>query len=81
MSRLTLQRHELSVFDDVKSIIHFLVGLTTSVLRCYIPLLSLAIIALYIMYEVEERDSELNRLGDFVEFVMGFLAGLVFIPA
>jgi len=33
------------------------------------------------MYEVEERDSELNRLGDFVEFVMGFLAGLVFIPA
>ena len=63
---------KLFVFDDTCSILHFLLGMATRILACSIlwPV-ALTIIVVYILYQVSEKEDQLAKLGDFIEYITG----------
>lgn len=61
-------------FDDKKSLLHFLTGIATARLG---PA-GILIIIIFVIYQKREREPYLNKLGDFIEFILGILAGLLF---
>ena len=63
------------VFDDFKSIIHVLLGIITKLIGKSFPPLALALIIVFTVYEVLEKDSPENRLGDFIEYLIGYIIG------
>ena len=60
------------VFDDKKSIWHFMLGLVSA----YFKALSIIIIFCYIIYQLREREKPESKLGDFIEFLLGYAYGL-----
>lgn len=62
-----------SVFDDKRSFFHFLLG----VFCVLIPILGIGVFWVFLIYEVFDKDRELNRLGDFIEFVSGVAYGII----
>lgn len=65
------------VFDDWRSIIHFIAGLTVKPLRAISPLIPITIIICFIIYESVERDNQVKTLGDFIEFITGSIISLL----
>ena len=65
------------VFDDVSSFIHFILGCALYYIARYLPVVTVVATASYIAYQVVERERGLNKLGDFIEFIMGALVGLI----
>ena len=64
------------VFDDLNSVFHFLLGLASCITMHFIPIVTLFTVSTYILYQVFEREKQLNKLGDFIEFNTGFILGL-----
>jgi len=64
------------VFDDLNSVLHFLLGITSCITMHFMPIATLFVVSAYILYQVFEREKQLNKLGDFIEFNTGFILGL-----
>ena len=60
------------LFDDKKSVIHFLLGLITPPLFPY----SLIIPAAFTIYQLREKESIESKIGDFIEYMLGLVPGL-----
>jgi len=69
------------VFDDWRSWIHFALGFATAVstkLPFLLPkLIVMALFISFMYWEIAERENKLCKLGDFIEFLMGFVAGFL----
>jgi hypothetical protein len=60
-------------FTEWTDILHYILGLIAGLLKpSYI---SLAILAIYIIYQTLEQESIAETTTDFVEFIIGFLFG------
>lgn len=59
------------LFDDKRSIWHVLLGFLSAFTLAY----SLAILLLFTLYQIRERENPV--LGDVVEFLVGYIYGLV----
>ena len=66
----------LIVFDDINSFIHLVLGfLVVALRRLGLGIVSIAIIVVYTAYQVLEKEKSLNKLGDFIEFLIGYILG------
>jgi len=67
----------LAVFDDKKSIIHLFLGiavrLSTYTHNVFAALAALIVTLSFIVYESKERELPYKKLGDFIEFIMGYI--------
>ena len=61
------------IFDDRNSIIHFALGTITP----FTKLLGVLIFLSFLIYETLEIENPVSTLGDFIEYVMGFLFGIL----
>ena len=55
------------IFDDLKSVFHFILGFLTPFLRD----LGLIVVGIYLIYQYLDKDSPQERIGDIVEFLLG----------
>ena len=62
----------MCVFDDKKSLLHFAVGAIVAMTG----VASIIFIALFVFYQIREKENDLNKLGDFIEFLLGYSYGL-----
>ena len=66
------------VFDDPWSFLHFILGIATKFLsRIGLAWLSLAIFVAFVAWEVIEQENRFCKLGDFIEFVLGWICGSI----
>jgi len=63
------------VFDDWYSLLHVLAGALTATFLRIFPPTSLVIVITFTAYQVHEKEKELSKLGDFIEFIIGYLLG------
>jgi len=70
-----MRKRKNIVFDSSTSFFHVVLGLLVRFLSGVMPFLSLAITVTYITYQVLEKEDYLNKLGDFIEFIMGYMLG------
>lgn len=63
------------MFDDKRSIFHAMLGFLTAFLLQF----SLIVILAYVFYQVRERENPVATVGDVVEFLIGYVYGLVFL--
>jgi len=68
------------VFDDWKSFIHAVLGFTAEVTKHVCPAIPITIVIAFTAYQVRERENPLKKLGDFIEFILGWLVGNALIP-
>lgn len=62
------------LFDDKRSVGHAVMGALTAIVPFYLGAL---IIIGYTVYEVKEPENPIATVGDVVEFVVGFMIGVV----
>ena len=62
----------MPVFDDKKSIFHFAAGAIAAMTGVF----SIFLILIFVLYQIKEEESDLNKLGDFIEFLLGYAYGL-----
>ena len=62
----------MCVFDDKKSLFHFAAGMIAAMTG----VASIIFIALFVFYQIREKENDLNKLGDFIEFLLGYSYGL-----
>jgi len=62
-----------AVFDDIYSVGHAALGFAARFLAWRTPYASAVLIIVYIIYEVLELEKKANKLGDFVEFLLGYV--------
>jgi len=60
------------IFDDKRSLLHFIIGFVSAFTLAY----SLIIILLYTLYQIRERENWEYTVSDVVEFVLGYVYGL-----
>lgn len=60
------------LFDDKKSVWHALLGFISAFTLLY----SIIIITIFTIYQIREREDKNKTLGDFIEFVIGYIYGL-----
>jgi len=67
------KRPRTIVFDDPWSVLHFVLGFMTRLLKDLgLWIVSLAIFVAFVAYEVVEQESRFCKLGDFVEYLIGY---------
>jgi len=62
----------MAVFDDKKSFLHFAAGVITAMTGVF----SIFFILIFVFYQIKEKENDLNKLGDFIEFLFGYAYGL-----
>jgi len=68
---------DLYVFDDKRSIFHFVLGLVLySICLPNFSLITELVTLVFIIYEATEPENPIGTLGDFVEFILGAIMGL-----
>jgi hydrogenase/urease accessory protein HupE len=60
------------IFDDWKSIIHFMLGFVSCLASRVSLFLTIIIVAVFIMYQVAESGGIYELVGDVLEFLIGF---------
>jgi len=60
------------IFEDKYSLVHALLGFLAGIGD------SVAITLLFVGYQLAEKEKERRKLGDFIEYGVGFAAGYVF---
>jgi len=70
-----VRKRETTVFDGLTSLFHVVLGVLVRVLADFMPALSLIITAVYITYQALEKEPNINKLGDFIEFIAGYIIG------
>lgn len=68
-----MKKSKTIIFDGLESIIHFFIGF----LLPYIPILNIIILFLYVIYQVTEKENKIKKLGDFIELIIGYIAGVL----
>ena len=65
------------VFDGVTSAFHFFLGFVTKYIHVLNPLVgtvvALTVALSYLWYQVREPENPFNKLGDFVEYIYGYV--------
>lgn len=61
------------LFDDKRSLWHVVLGFLSAFTLAY----SLAILLLFTLYQIRERENPVSTLGDVLEFIIGYIYGLV----
>ena len=59
------------IFDDVASLLHILLGVVAAKSEKQ----GKDIIGVYTLYQLAEREPMINKLGDFMEFGIGYAVG------
>jgi len=62
----------LYLFDDKRSVLHTVLGFASAFLLIY----GLVVFFIYLVYEVREKEAPVATVGDVVEFLVGYVAGL-----
>ena len=62
----------LYLYDDRRSVFHTVLGLASAFLLVY----GLVFLLVYLVYEVREKERPVATVGDVVEFLIGYVAGL-----
>ena len=70
-----MRKRETTVFDGLTSLFHVVLGVLVRVLADFMPALSLIITAVYITYQALEKEPSINKLGDFIKFIAGYIIG------
>jgi hypothetical protein len=65
------------IFDDFKSILHFLFGIFTSFVSHLNIFVAIVLVAIFLAYEYVESNSLGELLCDCFEFVLGLAAGSI----
>jgi hypothetical protein len=65
------------IFDDKGSIVHSILGMITPIIAQKMLLLALFLILAFTVYESVEPENPISTIGDFTEFIIGFLLGLL----
>jgi len=65
------------LFDDGKSIFHYILGFISAAIVPALWLISLIVFHIFLIYEVEEFENPIATLGDVIEFMCGFIAGIM----
>lgn len=66
------------VFDDYASVFHLILGIITAI-NIHI-IISISIALIYLLYQVyDPKDTPTEKLGDFIEYLYGFLIGYILI--
>ena len=65
------------VYDDIYSIIHTVLGGVSGFMLKHNPIYTLAVISLFTAYQLREREKIKSKLGDFIEFGIGFIIGSI----
>ena len=66
-----------AIFDDMRSLFHFFAGAISALLGIF----SIIPIAIFTIYQLREEEEKINKLGDFVEFLLGYAYGLAILCA
>lgn len=69
-----------NAFRSPTDILHAVLGFACAILRRVFWPLSLAMILAFVVYEALEAESRLDSYEDLIEFVAGFMLGLVVFP-
>ena len=67
-----MAKERVAVFDDWKSWGHFVLGVVAAQLGIF----SILVILAFVLYQNREKEKQKFKLGDYIEFLMGFSAGL-----
>jgi len=68
---------DLYVFDDKRSVFHFILGLVLySICLPNYYLITELVTLVFIIYEATEPENPIGTLGDFIEFILGAIMGL-----
>jgi len=70
-------RKRLRIFDDWKSAVHFMLGLTYTYLHHILFHVSLLILILFLSYEIFESKSKYELFYDTIEFSIGVIIGYI----
>ncbi|GAB6102376.1 hypothetical protein JCM16138_15990 [Thermococcus atlanticus] len=62
----------LYLYDDKRSIFHSILGFASAFLLVY----GLLVLVIFTVYEVREKEAPVATVGDVVEFLIGYVAGL-----
>jgi len=62
------------LFDDKRSFWHAVIGAVTAVIPYYF---AIPVVIGYTLYEVTEPEDPTATVGDMVEFIIGFMIGIV----
>ncbi|AHL23874.1 hypothetical protein BD01_2287 [Thermococcus nautili] len=62
----------LYLYDDKRSVFHTVLGFASAFLLIY----GLVVFISYLVYEVREKEAPISTIGDVVEFIIGYVAGL-----
>jgi len=65
---------DVPIFDDLKSIGHLLLGAITPLLDG----LGYIIFLIFLVYQIHEKEDVYHKLGDFTEYLIGFIISLLF---
>jgi len=65
------------LFDDWRSIFHFILGMIVPLISKVSLLLSVIVVSVYVIYQVLDEENAINTIGDIVEFMVGFMIGLL----
>jgi len=55
--------------------VHLVIGVSTGIASKYMPMLSIAIAIIFIAYQEHEEEDMLCKMGDYIEFLLGFAIG------
>ena len=61
------------VFDDKRSFLHAFLGGLAKLFSKFFPPLSILIVLGFTIYEVREQEPGEYKLGDFIEFIIGYI--------
>jgi len=65
---------DIPIFDDLKSIGHLLLGAITPLFNG----LGYIIFLIFLIYQIFEKEDVYHKLGDFIEYLIGFIISLLF---
>jgi len=65
---------DIPIFDNLKSIVHLLLGVITPLLDG----LGYIIFLIFLIYQIHEKEDVYHKLGDFIEYLIGFIISLLF---
>ena len=65
------------IFDDFGSLWHMLLGFLVPFIALLNVVPAIGVLATFATYEAVERENPVSTIGDFMEFTVGFMAGVL----
>lgn len=61
------------IFDDLRSLIHFVAGIATKILSRLFTAGAVALFLAFVAYQLLEKEQGVKKLGDFIEYILGYI--------